>query len=192
MDFITGLPPSHGYMVILVIIDRLTSAHFGPLPTNFTSARTATLFTEMIIKLHGFPSIIISDRDLIFLSNLWKKLFELSSTTLRHSSAYHPQTDGQSDVVNRGLEQYLRAFTQEKPATRFNLLCWVEYSYNTSYHSSIKMTPFQALYVLVPPTIPPNIQSSTSIQALEDLLLERDHLLCTPKANLQRAQHRMQ
>ena len=145
----------------------------------------------MIIKLHGFPSIIISDHDPIFLSNFWKKLFQTSGTTLQHSSAYHPQTDGQSEVVNRGLEQYLRAFTQEKPTTWFNLLCWAEYSYNTSFHNSIKMTPFQALYGRLPPTIPPYIQSSTSIQALEDLFLERDHLLHTLKANLQRAQHRM-
>ena len=112
MDFITGLPFSHGFTVILVVVDRLAkSAHFGALPTHFTASKTAVLFTDMVVKHHGFPRTIISDRDSIFLSSFWKKLFELSGTTLKHSTAYHPQTDGQSEVVNRGLEQYLRVFT---------------------------------------------------------------------------------
>ena len=83
MDLITRLPPSRGYTVILVVVDHLTkSAHFGPLLTDFTAACIITLFTEMLIKLHGFSSIIISDRDPIFLSNFWEKLFELGGTTL--------------------------------------------------------------------------------------------------------------
>ena len=112
MDFITGLSVSRGFTVILVVVDRLTkSAHFGPLLTQFTAVKIAKLFVDMVIKLHGFPNFIISDRDPVFLSNFWKKLFELSGTTLRRSTTYHPQTDGQSEVVNCGLEQYLYAFT---------------------------------------------------------------------------------
>ena len=120
MDFITGLPFSHGFTVILVVVDRLTkSAHFGALPTHFTASKTVVLFTDMVVKHHGFPRTIISDRDSIFLSSFWKKLFELSGTKLKHSTSYHPQTDGQSEVVNRGLEQYLRVFTQAKPTSWF-------------------------------------------------------------------------
>ena len=164
MDFITGLPVSRGFSVLLVVVDRLTkSAHFGSLPTQFIAVKTADLFVDMVIKIHGFPTSIIFDCDHVFLSNFWKKLFELSGTTLRHSTAYHPQTDGQSEVVNRGLEQYLRAFTQEKPNSWVSLPRWVEFSYNSSYHSSIKMSPFQALFRRPPPAIPPYSKGSTSI-----------------------------
>ena len=110
---------------------------------------------DMVIKIHGFPTSIIFDCDHVFLSNFWKKLFELSGTTLRHSITYHPQTDGQSEVVNRGLEQYLRAFTQEKPNSWVSLPRWVEFSYNSSYHSNIKMSHFQAHFGRPPPSIPP-------------------------------------
>ena len=97
MDFITGLPTSKGFELILVVVDCLTkSAHFGALASQFTADKTATLFADLVVKLHGFPSSIISERDLIFMSNFWHKLFELSGTILRHSTAYHPQTDNQT------------------------------------------------------------------------------------------------
>ncbi|KAH9667504.1 hypothetical protein KPL70_021062 [Citrus sinensis] len=192
MDFITGLPLSRGFEAILVVVDRLSkSAHFGALPSQFTTIKTAALFADMVVKLHGFPSSIISYRDPIFMSNFWQKLFDLSGTQLRHSTAYHPQTDGQSEVVNRGLEQYLRAFSQDKPQTWSSFLGWAEFCYNTSYHSSLRMTPFQALYGRFPPTIPSYSRGSTSIQALEDMLIERDAMLCSLKENLRQAQHRM-
>ncbi|KAH9681158.1 hypothetical protein KPL71_026857 [Citrus sinensis] len=171
MDFITGLPSSHGFTVILVVVDRLTkSAHFSALPTHFTASKTS------------FYSLIC----------FWKKLFELSGTKLKHSTSYHPQTDGQSEVVNRGLEQYLRVFTQAKPTSWFDYLGWAEFSYNTSFHTSIQMSSFKALYGREPPVIPSYTGSSTSIQALDELLLERDALLTALKTNLLAAQHRMQ
>ena len=91
MDFITDLPVLQGFIVILLVVDHLTkSAHFGSLPTQFTAVKTVDLFVDMVIKIHGFPTSIISDRSPVYLSNFWKKLFELSGTTLRHSTAYHP------------------------------------------------------------------------------------------------------
>lgn len=118
MDFITRLPLSRGFEVTLVVVDRLSkSAHFGALSSQFTAIKTVNLFADMVVKLHGFPSSIISYRDPIFMSSFWQKLFELSGTQLRHITTYHPQTDGQSEVVNWGLEQYLRAFTHDKPQT---------------------------------------------------------------------------
>ena len=155
MDFITNLPPSRNFTIIMVVVDRLTkSAHFEALPTQFTAAKSAEVFVTIVVKIHGFPSSIISDRDLVFMSKFWQTLFQLSGTSLRHSTAYHPQTDVQSEVVNRGLEQYLRAFTNKKPHSWISFLGWAEFCYNSSYHSGLKMTPFKALFGRPPPIIP--------------------------------------
>lgn len=117
MDFITGLPMSQGKSVIMVVVDRLTKyTHIGSLPHHFTAAKAAELFIEMVVKLHGFPKSIISDRDPVFLSNFWDGMFTLSGTILRRTTAYHSQTDGQTEVVNRCVEQYLCAFTHAKPS----------------------------------------------------------------------------
>lgn len=90
---------------------------------------------------------------------------------MKHSTKYHPQTDGQTEVVNKGLEQYLRVFAQAKPTSWFDYLGWAEFSYNTSFHTSIQMSPFKALYGREPPVIPSYIEGSTLIQALDELLL---------------------
>lgn len=82
MDFITGLPLLHGFTIILVIVNRLTkSAHFGLLASQFTAMKTANLFANMVVKLHNFPSSIVSNRDPIFMSNLWQQLFVFSGTS---------------------------------------------------------------------------------------------------------------
>nr|GEU51651.1 hypothetical protein [Tanacetum cinerariifolium] len=110
MDFITGLQFSKGFTTILVAVDRFSKyAHFGALPTNFNGHKVAELFMEIMVKHHRIPKTIGSDRDSIFGSNFWKELFRLSGTQLNQSTAYHPQSDGQTEVVKRGLEQYLRA-----------------------------------------------------------------------------------
>ena len=126
-----------------------------------------------------------------FLSTFWKNLFALSGTKLAMSSAYHPQIDGETEVVNRGLEQYLDAFVQDNPYTWITLLSWAEFHYNTNYHSSLKMSPFQALYGRIPPTIPRYTKSSTSVQALDDILAHRDCLLQALMINLLAAENRM-
>ena len=193
MDFITGLPASQGFTVILVVVDRLTkSAHFAPLSNPFTAVQVVEVFADKVIKLHGFPCTIISDRDTIFINHFWKKLFELSGTTLHHNIAYHPQTDGQTEVVNRSLEQYLRAFTGEQPTKWVRLLGWAELCYNIGYHSGIKMSPYQALYGRPPPFFPAYSAGSTTIQALDEMLKERDEVMRTLKENLRLAQHRME
>ena len=172
------LPVSQGMSTILVMVDRLSKCiHLEALPANFTAAKVAELFVEIVIKNHGFPKSIISDRDPFFVSTFWRCLFELSGTKLSMSSSYHPQTDGKTEVVNRGLEQYLRAFVQDNPKTWLFFLCWAEFHYNSSSHSSLKMSPFQALYGHTPPTIPYYTRTSSSIQAVDDILTQRDQLL---------------
>lgn len=100
MDFITQLPPSNGETAIWVIVDHLITkfAHFLALPNQFNAPSLATLFLRDIYRLHGLLKTIVSDRDPIFLSKFWKQLFSQLGTRLLHSSAYHPQTVGQTVV----------------------------------------------------------------------------------------------
>ncbi|XP_068653847.1 uncharacterized protein [Aristolochia californica] len=119
MDFIEGLPTSSGKSVILVVVDRFSKyGHFLPLAHPYTAAQGAHLVMEQIVRLHGLPKSITCDRDAVFTSTFWKDLFKLLGTKLAFSSAYHPQSDGQTEVVNRTLEIYLRCFVGDHPK------CW--------------------------------------------------------------------
>lgn len=147
MDFITGLPPSGGKTTVMVVVDRLSKqGHFSALGPTFTAPQVAELLVRDVIKLHGPPAQIISDRDPIFMSKFWRALFTLQGTMLATSSAYHPQTDGQTEVLNRYLEDYLRCFTSDHPRQWTKYLHWAEWHYNSSWHSAIKMTPYEAVF----------------------------------------------
>jgi hypothetical protein len=115
MDFIIGLPKSEGKSVIMVIVDRMTKyTHFCALSHPFKASTVATTFMEIVQKLHGSPKIILSDRDPIFTGHFWAELFSCLGTQLAHSSSYHPQSDGQTEIVNKCLEGYLRCFVSDK------------------------------------------------------------------------------
>jgi hypothetical protein len=111
MDFITGLPRAQGKDCIFVVVDRLMKfAHFFPIATDFSVAQVAELFFREVFRLHGLPKTIISDRDSRFMSTFWQELFRLVGTALTHSTSYHPQTDGQTEIVNKWVEGYLRNY----------------------------------------------------------------------------------
>jgi hypothetical protein len=101
MDFIEGLPKSESYDTILVVVDRFSKyAHFIPLHQPFTAQTVAQAVFDNVVKLHGLPKTIVSDRDKIFTGHFWTALLKLMRITLNLSTAYHPQTDGQSERVN--------------------------------------------------------------------------------------------
>lgn len=98
------------------MVDRLTKyAHFISLPRKFNVVMVADIFVKEVIKLHGIPTSIVSDRDRIFTPHFWKEIHRLSGTKLRYSSAYHHETGGQSEVTNRVLEMYLRSYCFKTP-----------------------------------------------------------------------------
>jgi hypothetical protein len=117
MDFIEGLPKSEGFNTILVILDRFSKyAHFLLLKHPFSAKKVAQVVLDMVVRLHGMPQYIVSVRDKIFTSDFWRELFKLHNNTLVTSTAYHPQTDGQSEHVNRSLEMFLRCCIHDSPA----------------------------------------------------------------------------
>ncbi|KAL0439603.1 UNVERIFIED_CONTAM: Transposon Ty3-G Gag-Pol polyprotein [Sesamum latifolium] len=129
MDFIEGLPVSEGKDSIMVVVDRLTKySHFLALKHPYTATSVAKVFFDHICKLHGLPVSIVSDRDRLFTSKFWKELFTLSGVSLDMSTAYHPQSDGQTKRVNQCLENYLRSMCHLKPRNGLNeQATWEEY-----------------------------------------------------------------
>ncbi|KAL0546694.1 hypothetical protein IC582_016606 [Cucumis melo] len=148
MDFITGLPRTlRGFTVIWIVVDRLTkSAHFVPGKSTYTASKWAQLYMSEIVRLHGVPVSIVSDRDARFTSKFWKGLQTAMGTRLDFSTAFHPQTDGQTERLNQVLEDMLRACALEFPGSWDSHLHLMEFAYNNSYQATIGMAPFEALY----------------------------------------------
>ncbi|KAF5767039.1 putative nucleotidyltransferase, Ribonuclease H [Helianthus annuus] len=130
-------------------------------------------------------------RDPRFMADFWKELHRLNGTTLKFSSAYHQQTDGQSKALNRCLEMYLRCYVADHLTKWLQFLPWAEFWYNTSYQTSSQMTPFEILYGRKPPSITRYLRDSTTEPALAAQLEERDGILTRLKVNLLKAQSRM-
>jgi len=143
MDFITKLPKtSGGYDAIWVIVDRLTkSAHFIPIRETYSMEQLTRLYVKEIVSRHGAPISIISDRDSRFTSNFWKSLQDSFGTKLEMSTAYHPQTDGQSERTIQMLEDMLRACVIDFGNGWANHLPLIKFAYNNSYHTSINLKP---------------------------------------------------
>ncbi|KAM0054415.1 putative nucleotidyltransferase, Ribonuclease H [Helianthus debilis subsp. tardiflorus] len=148
MDFVTGLPRSQrGNDTIWVIVDRLTkSAHFLAIKETDKFSTLADIYMKEVVLRHGVPTSIISDRDARFTSELWRAMHKAFGSRLDMSTAYHPQTDGQSERTIQTLEDMLRACVIDFGNGWEKHLPLVEFSYNNSYHTSIQAAPFEALY----------------------------------------------
>ncbi|GJU19905.1 putative reverse transcriptase domain-containing protein [Tanacetum coccineum] len=148
MDFVTQLPKSsQGYDTIWVIVDRLTkSATFVPMRETDPMEKLARMYLKEVVMRHRIPVSIICDHDPRFTSNFWRSLQKALGTNLDMSTAYHPQTDGQSKRTIQTLEDMLRACAIDFGKGWVNHFPLVEFSYNNSYHASIKAAPFEALY----------------------------------------------
>jgi hypothetical protein len=171
MDFITGLPKSRNKSVIMVVVDCLSKyAHFCALHHPLTASMVAQIFMDQVFKLHGMPNSIVSDRDLTFTSNFWQEMFKLQGTQLHLISAYHPQTDGQTEVVNKCLETYLSCFASEKQHQWAQWLPLAEWWYNTTYHTTTHMTPFEAVYGQKPPSVLSYLLGTSKVQAVDQTL----------------------
>ena len=141
------------------------------------SVAMAELFCKESVRLHGIPRSIISDRDVIFLSNFWQELFRRSQTRLRMGTAYHPQ--------------YLRCFAHEQTSSWSKFLSWAEYSFGTSYQTSSETTPFKSIYGRDLPTLNPYVQGETQNADLEKQLVARDDALQLLRSNFLKAHSRM-
>jgi transposase InsO family protein len=136
----------------------------------YSATKIANLFSQHVMKHHGLPDNIVSDRDPTFTSKFWEELFQVQGVNLLMSTMYHPQTDGQSEATNKTLEGYLRCSVRDNPKTWSNWLTMVEYYYNTSYNISLESTLFKATYGYLPPSLTDYIPGSTNNQVVEEQL----------------------
>ena len=178
LDFIGPLPKtSNGYDMIMTVVDKLSKMiHIIPTTSSATAPDTAQLFFSHVFKHHGLPSSVISDRDTKFTSDFWTCLFNLTGTRLLLSTAYHPQTDGQTERANRTIEDMLRPYVSSHHTDWDQHIAAVEFAYNNSVHAGTGFTPFYLNYgqhprtpasLLAPPADPaPNAAADAFISRL--------------------------
>ncbi|KAI2646936.1 Retrotransposon-like protein 1 [Labeo rohita] len=152
LDFVSGLPDSQGKNTILTIVDRFSKAvHLVALSGLPSAKTTAELILEHVVRLHGFPKDIISDRGPQFTAKFWQAFCHLVGTTSSLSSGFHPQTNGQTERANQQLERFLRCFASEHQRSWASYLVWAELSNNLHTSTSTGLSPFEVCYGFQPP-----------------------------------------
>ena len=191
VDLITQLPQSkHGHDAIVVFVDRLSKmTHFAPTHTTVTAEGMAQLFVNTIFRLHGLPTDIVSDRDSKFTSVFWKELHRLLGTNLYMSTAFHPQSDGQTERMNRVLEETLRHYISPTQDDWEDHLPLIEFAINNSKQRSTGHTPFALNYAKAP-RVPTDITLKSRAPSAQQYAQTMQERLAKAKANLQTAQAR--
>ncbi|GJP48756.1 hypothetical protein CLOM_g8031 [Closterium sp. NIES-68] len=192
LDFITDLPKTReGHTAILVFVDRLTKmVHFVPTTTDVSAEDTARLFVSHIFRLHGLPRVLVSDRDPRFTSRFWQEVTRKLGTKLKMSSAFHPQTDGQTERTNRTLEQMLRSFISPMQDDWDELLPLVEFAVNNSVHDSTREKPFILNCGRHPTTPATHGIGGLKIPAAKDFVARQQEALKSARRWLEIAQQR--
>lgn len=163
---------------ILVVVDRLSKyAHFIPLVHPYTNVQVAQAYLDHVFKLHGWPRRIVSDSDAIFMSHFWKACFYIQGIQFYFLSAYHPQSDGQTKVVNRCLKMYLRFMCGHETQEMCKWLSLSEWWYNTHYRTTIQMTPYNVEYNQQPPHHLPHLSDGSSNDVVDRSLQRREQMI---------------
>jgi hypothetical protein len=185
LDFVEGFPKVGGKSVILTVVDRFPKyGHSIALGHSYSAMTVAKAFFDTIVRLHGVLESIVSDRDPVFTSTLWKELFRLTGTKLCTSFAFHPQTDGQSEVANKIITAYLRCLAGDRPHSWLRWLPWAEICFNSSYQTALKATPFEVVYGRTPPPLFPYQAGMTRVVTVDRQLRDRDEFLTEIKDRL--------
>ena len=174
MDFVTPLPKTaRGNAGLFVVVDRLSKLiRLAATPEHVDAPQVAQLFHSNVYRHHGLPHEIISDRDPIFMSKFWTSLFKMLHVKLRPSSAYHPETDGQTEVVNRKVEEMLRCFVNHHQSNWDLFLVDLEFAYNSAPHSTTTLSPFYLTYGSEPrsnPILPSRCSNPAAADFLDNI-----------------------
>lgn len=181
-----------GFDSVLIVVDWLSKYAYSILLKHpFTAGSAANIFfLKEVVRLHGIPRSIVSDRDKIFTSIFWEELFHCEGTILCQSTAYHPQMDGQTQVINQSHEAYLCCFAMDTLKKWFKWLAWAEFCYNTSFYLATKMISFEVVYGRPSLTILTYAANYSPLSSVDQQVKDWDAMLAT-KAHLHAAQQRM-
>ena len=193
-DLVTNLPESNGYTAIAVFMDKLTKmVHLAPCTKEVTAMEYAKLFVDHVFRLHGLPKVIISDRDPHFTGKFWKSLFDLLGIDRQFSTAFHLQTDGQSEQMIQTMENFLRPYVERRPAGWSQHLALAEFAANNDVNVAIGYTPFflnSGDHPIVPSILLHGRDVSSHVEAVQTMVDWMKTALEEAQANLSVAANR--